>query len=67
MEERELREGTDSEFLLDRPQRHPRGTIYQAGRYMSLELRDVWAGGITLGQQRTEAMNVHEIIVDRSA
>lgn len=31
---------------------------------MSLELRDVWAGGKTLGQQRAEAMSVHEIIWD---
>lgn len=29
---------------------------------MSLELRNVWAGGMTLGQQRAEAMTVHEII-----
>ena len=67
MEERELREGTDREILLDRPRRHPRGAPHEAGRYMSLELQDVWAGGVTLGQQRIKAMNVHEIIVDSSA
>lgn len=59
MEERE-----DSEFLLDGAYRHPSGNIHQAGRYMSLELRDVWAGGVTSGQQRTEAMSVHEITGD---
>ena len=62
MEERE-----DSEFLLDRAYRHPSGNIHQAGRYMSLELRDVWAGGVTSGQQRTEAMSVHEITGDSGA
>ena len=31
---------------------------------MSLELRDVWAGGVTSGQQRTEAMSVREITGD---
>ena len=61
-----LEEREDCQLPLDRPQRHARGANHQAARYMSLELRDIWAGDITLGQQRTEAVTVHEIIRDSS-